>query len=199
MNRSILAAALAAGAFVLPLGADAIPFVATLSGDQEVPPVVTPASGTAQLTLNAAQDRLEIHLTIVGLDLDGSQTPGNMDDDVTSAHIHAAPAGLNGGVVFGFIGPNNDLNADLVIDPVAGTIFSGWDLNEGNATTLAAQLPNLFNQGLYFNVHTLANPSGEIRGQILRVPEPLSLMLVATGLVAGAAARRGRYRCSSRT
>lgn len=169
-------------------------FQATLSGDQEVPAVSTTASGIANLTLNDAQTRLEINIQISGLDLDGLQTPGTTSDDVTGAHIHAAPAGDNGGVVFGFIGPNNDLNGDLVIDAAAGTIFSGWDLNEGNGTTLAAQLSNLLSDGLYINFHTPANTGGEIRGQIQVVPIPAAVWLFGSGLLGlvGIARRKSR-------
>lgn len=50
---------------------------ATLTGAQEAPgPGDDTASGTATLTLNDAQDRLEITIQIVGLDLDAAQTPG---------------------------------------------------------------------------------------------------------------------------
>jgi hypothetical protein len=128
------------------------------------------------------------------LDLDGNQTPGDTSDDVVAAHIHRAPAGANGGVVFGFISPNNDLNGDLVIDAVAGTLFSAWDLNEGNNTTLAAELPNLFNEGLYFNIHTPSVRSGEIRGQIVRAPEPATASLLGLSLAGLAATRRGARR-----
>jgi hypothetical protein len=154
-------------------------FFAALDGSQEVGPNNSTATGTAAFVLNAAQDRLTIDLTIMGLDLDGNQTPDITSDNVTGLHIHRAPVGMNGGVVFGLIGINNDTNADLVIDPVAGTVFSAWDLAEGNATTLAAELPNLFAEGLYINVHTSAFPGGEIRGQI--IPEPATLGLLALG------------------
>jgi hypothetical protein len=159
-------------------------FTATLTGDQEVPnPVATNASGTAELVLNAAQDQLSITINIDGLDLDGNQTPDNGDDDVVGLHIHAAPAGSNGGVVFGFISPNNDTNGDLVIDPVLGEVFSVWDLNEGNNTTLGDQLDELFSEGLYINAHTPANPGGEIRGQIVPEPASVAMMLGVAGLV----------------
>jgi hypothetical protein len=152
------------------------------------------ASGFATQTLNDDQTRLEIDITLLGVDLDGMQTPDDPDDNVTASHIHAAPAGVNGGIVFGFIGPNSDTNGDLVIDPVAGTIVSAWDLTEGNGTTLGDQLTNLFAGGLYINVHTPAFPGGEIRGQILPVPEPGSLALLAIGLIAIAFVRRAPRR-----
>jgi hypothetical protein len=169
-------------------------FESTLDGAQEVPPNASTASGTATLTLNDAQDRLEILITLLGLDLDGAQTPGDPNDNVQGAHIHAAPAGVNGGVVFGFISPNSDLNGDLVVNAAAGTIFSAWDLvpPEGNGTTLAAQLPNLLSGGLYINVHTPVFPGGEIRGQITAVPEPTTLLLMGLGFAGLGFARRRR-------
>lgn len=158
-------------------------YVATLSGAQEVPGVVTGASGSATLTLNAAQDTLTYNITLVGVDLDGMQTPMDATDDVIAMHIHAAPAGINGGVVFGLINPGHDLD-DLVIDAAAGTVSGAWEAtdNNGNAT-LASQLAALNADGLYFNVHTVANQGGEIRGQIIR---PLIAVPAAskTGLIA---------------
>ena len=167
----------------LALPVDAAIFSATLSGDQEVPPVSSVATGSASLILNEPQNRLEISIQFTGLDLDGNQTP-QTDDDVTAAHIHRAPAGANGPVVFGFINPNNDQNDDLIVDPAAGTIFSGWDLNEGNNTTLAAELSNLFNENLYVNIHSVEFPAGEIRGQIALIPIPATLPLFVVALAA---------------
>lgn len=166
-------------------------FEATLEGAQEVPPQMTAAGGRASLILNDAQDRLEINIQISGLDLDGTQTPGINFDDVTRAHIHVGARGSNGGIVFGFIDPNSDLNGDLAIDAAAGTIFSAWDLNEGNGTnTLGSQLSNLLSNDLYINIHTVAIPSGEIRGQIEVVPIPAAAWLFASGLLGLAALTR---------
>jgi hypothetical protein len=164
------------------ISAGQLNFSVTMNGASEVGPNASTATGTATLVLNEAQDRLTMSLTIVGLDLDGNQTPDFLDDNVGGLHIHRAPVGINGGVVFGLIGINNDTNGDLVIDPVAGTVFSAWDLNEGNGTTLANELANLLSEGLYMNVHTTAYPGGEIRGQI--IPEPATLSLLALGAAA---------------
>jgi hypothetical protein len=174
-------------------------FTATITHDQEVvtPPVPDEgSSGTGTFVLNDAMTALSYDIRLVGLDIDGLQTPANPNDNATRFHIHAAPAGSNGGIVFGMKDPNHDLD-DLVINPVTGRITGVWDGTEGNGTTLAAQLNSLLNNGLYFNVHTPDHPGGEIRGQIL-IPEPsgVSLVLALLGFLitqrAPRSARDGR-------
>jgi len=156
-------------------------FTANLTESQEVTaPAPLGASGNATLVLNNAMTRLDISIQLFGLDLDGLQTLGTIADDVTALHIHAAAAGVNGGVVFGFISPNHDLNGDLMIDPVAGTLIGGWDVGEGNGTDIVGQLGNLFSRGLYLNVHTTASPGGQIRGQL--ISEPVVPGMLAAGL-----------------
>ncbi len=175
----------------------AIVFNANLNGSQANAGAGTgsAATGTAMLVLNDAQTRLDISITINGIDFvdqGGTDTAAN---NATVFHIHAAPAGVNGGVVFGFIGPNNDADGDLVITPFLGgaTIVSGWNAAEGNGTTLSAQLTNLLTDRLYINLHTTGFASGEIRGQISQVPEPSSLCCL-TGLAIPILFRRKRHR-----
>lgn len=170
-------------------------FRAMITHDQEVtnPPVPDEgSSGIGMFELNDAMDALSYHVQLFGLDLDGSQT-ASTDDNVTRTHIHAAPAGSNGGIVFGQIDANaslrNDLD-DLVVDPVSGTITGVWDSSEGNGTTLADQLNNLFSGGLYFNVHTSDHAGGEIRGQILEIPEPGCFTLGLFAVLATTPTRR---------
>jgi hypothetical protein len=64
----------------------------------------------------------------------------------TGAHFHAAPAGSNGGVQIS-IGTANP--------------------NAGSAVLSAAQTADVLSGNWYVNVHTSANPGGEIRGQLV--------------------------------
>src|SRR5262245_4355706 len=152
-------------------------FVARLEGAQEVPANASAAKGYAAFFLDGAMTSLSFTVTVTGLDFTGSRTP-DPGDDLLAAHIHAAaPRGMNAGVRFGFFGtPFNDTNPDdVVVTPfgsgVGGTIVSKWDLNEGNNTTLAAQLPNILAGRSYINFHTRRLPGGEIRGQIEENPQ----------------------------
>lgn len=206
IGKAAVAAALLAGAGLAQ--ADVI-FQAILTHDQEVivPPIPNEgSSGIATFVLNDARTRLTYDVLLTGLDLGRVTTsgpnlgnpnlpaPGNTadpNDDALRLHIHRAAAGLNGGIVFGMIDANanlrNDAN-DLVIDALGLHITGAWDLLEGNTTpgalaTLGGELTNLLNGLLYINVHTSDHGGGEIRGQILRLPEPGSMALLALGLV----------------
>ena len=151
--------------------------------------------GTATFVLNDAQTELSFTATIFNIDVTGAQTPLDSNDNLAAAHIHApAPPGTNAGVRWGFFGaPDNDNNPDnLVVTPfavgVGGTFSSVWNAPEGNGgTTLADQLPGILAGLSYLNFHTVQNPGGEIRGQIL-APEPATLLLFAVG--AGVLTRR---------
>ena len=174
-------------------------FTANLTHDQETvqgqlvtsgpTPVPRPlSSGTASFTLNATMSQLTMTVTVNNIDITGSQTPNDTNDNLVAAHIHAganAVPGMNAGVVWGFFGtPDNDINPDnLVITPfangVGGTFMSIWDAPEGNNTTLADQLNNIMSGHSYINFHTMQFGGGEIRGAL--VPEPSTVAFLTIG------------------
>lgn len=180
--KRILIAAAAAASLAVPAGA-ATTFTAFLD-EAQAGGTGSTATGSATLTLNDAEDALSIFLTVDGIDL----------ADFSAGHLHNAPAGSNGGVVFGFKGPDNDENGDLVIAATATgfTVSTIWDGAEGNGTTLAEQLADLSAGNLYFNIHTPGFRSGEIRGQVNAVPLPAAGLLLAGALGALGFASRKR-------
>ena len=186
---------------------------ATLTNASENPPTVPttaggqprPASfGTASFFINSAATFMTFTATIFNIDVNGLQTPNDVNDNLLNAHIHAGPTvtpTVNGPVVWGFFGaPFNDNNPNdftmtAFTTGVGGTFSGKWDLAEGNSTTLAAQLTNILAGRSYINFHTTQFTGGEIRGNIVAaVPEPETYALILGGLaiVAGVARRRAR-------
>jgi hypothetical protein len=134
-------------------------FVAVLSGDEEVPPVGTHAAGLAKYQLNKSGDQLSFKLIVANI------------DDVTQAHIHCGPAGVNGPVIaflYGF-GPtvtSNGIlsegsisNANVIVRPDSSAC-------PGGVSDFDDVLAKMESGDAYTNVHTTAFPGGEIRGQI---------------------------------
>ena len=124
---------------------------AELSGAQEVPPVETEATGLGRFVLNQAEDVLTYTVDVSGL------------ADITAAHIHAGVAGENGGPV-----------RDLEFAPTtAGSARASgeWRMDDAEQPLTAELVEALKAGGLYVNVHSSANPPGEIRGQILELTD----------------------------
>jgi CHRD domain len=156
-----------------------------------------PASfGTATITIAANQSSVILDASITNIDVNGLQTPNDTNDNLTNAHIHASATvtpTTNTGVVWGFHGtPFNDTTPnDASMTPfatgVGGTFHGKWDAPEGQGTTLAAQINNLFGFRAYVNFHTNQFGGGEIRGMI---PEPTSASLLLGGAFVALAKRR---------
>jgi hypothetical protein len=132
-------------------------FQAFLSGLGENPPNGTPATGFGTVVLNAAQNQITVDESWAGL-----LAPA------TASHIHGpAGVGTNAPILFPFSG---------VPATTAGAI------PQQTFAINATQVGYLFAGYLYMNVHTSVFPGGEIRGQLLMVPEPNTLALVGLGL-----------------
>ncbi|MDR3422989.1 MAG: CHRD domain-containing protein [Xanthobacteraceae bacterium] len=111
-----------------------------LSGAQQVPPVETSGSGTADLTYDAATRVLTWSVTYSGL-----SAPATM------AHFHGpAAAGANGPVTIGISNKGSAVESPI----------------KGEATLTPEQAAQFTAGEWYVNVHTSAHPGGEIRGQV---------------------------------
>ena len=113
--------------------------IAVLGVTAEVPPPTgtTKASGIFSFDLVEKTGVMKYTLSVA--DLTGPATMG---------HIHKAAVGMSGNVVVGLMVPTTNVE-------VAGTV-----------TLLPAAIADLKAGLLYVNIHTAANPMGEIRGQL---------------------------------
>ena len=113
---------------------------ADLSGAQEVPPAATSARGSGAMTYNAATKQLNWNISYTGL-----------SGPATAAHFHGpAATGANAGVAV----------------PIGGAGMSSPA--SGSATLTDVQAADLLAGRWYVNIHTAANPGGEIRGQVMK-------------------------------
>jgi hypothetical protein len=204
ISRLLLAAAVLLGGVHTSLASTIL--IANLTIGQE-PSLIGPTTstgaprpipfGTGIFEINDAMTAMTMDVTVFNLDVTGTQTPNDVNDNLLNAHIHAgAGSTATFPVVWGFFGaPQNDNNPDnRVFTPFAtgvGGRFQGiWNNPEGNNTTLTAQLTNILAGRSYINFHTTQNPGGEIRGTLTPVPEPATVLLLGSGLSLAARARR---------
>lgn len=129
-------------------------FKATLTGDQEVPPVDTVATGRAKFRVSDDLSQVEFTLTVN----DGTR--------VQQSHIHCAPPGVNGNVVVWLAGMRPE-GWDIDGEWISNVTFTDANIIDPTCgTTIADLVANMQAGNTYANVHTIAHPGGEIRGLI---------------------------------
>jgi hypothetical protein len=121
--------------------AASINFSVPLTGAQQVPPVTTSGSGTANMAYDPATRLLTWSVAFSGL-----------SSAATMAHIHGPAAqGKNAGV-------------EIWLSKKGAALSSPFS---GEATLTEAQATQLKAGEMYINVHTKDHPTGEIRGQVI--------------------------------
>jgi hypothetical protein len=157
-NLMVTSLALAVG--VLACGDDNQPvdpatsFTATLSGGNEVPPVTTAATGTAEFTINDGQ--IEYAVDVTGI------------ENALQAHIHTGREGQNGPVRLNLCGTPDGAPPCTSGTGVLATGTNGTTVGDP-PITFDELVEAMRSDSAYANVHTQQNQGGEIRGQI--VPE----------------------------
>jgi hypothetical protein len=112
---------------------------ADLKGNHEVPAKDVPGVGTVTAILDTDTNELKYHVVYSGL-----------TGPVVAAHFHGPAA--------------EGVNAKPQV-PVKSPYDAPID---GTATITAEQAKDLLDGKWYFNLHTAANPGGEIRGQVIK-------------------------------
>lgn len=125
-----------------------IGFTSRPDGSQQNPPVITNGKGTGSIVLNGARNEVAYHLTYH--DLSGPLSGAG-------GHFHVAPAGVNGPVV-------RSIAAGGL--PASATVSGLWKSTDATQPLTRALVDSLIAGKLYSNFHTVANPGGEIRGQL---------------------------------
>lgn len=136
-SRFVLASLVAlAGCGAIP-NSNIVKLSGTLSSSSEVPLNASTASGTVEATLNKDTNALTWKVVYSGL-----------SGPAGAGHFHGpAESGKNAGVVLGFKGS--------VESPITG-----------EAVLTPAQVADVLAGKWYVNLHTKANPGGEIRAQV---------------------------------
>ena len=140
MRKTALVLGLLAAVAAWPMAQAAVTtYKGTLGGGAEVPPVTTPARGTAAINVDTATKQATWRVEYTGL-----------SGPATAAHIHCgAAAGANSGVAVALgAGPT-------AASPIAGS---------GAMTD--AQIADLSAGKCYVNIHTDKNKGGELRAQL---------------------------------
>ena len=167
--RAVIVPALVSGFLAsLPAHAATELFAAQLSGDQEVPPIFTAATGVFNMEIQTGGTSPVVTFTLSFADLSAP---------LAASHLHFAPTGVAGGVTIFLCGGGGQpacpaatsgtitgtLTSANVVGPAAQGIAAG---------NLDAVLEIIREGNTYANMHDATFPGGEARGQVVHGTRP---------------------------
>jgi hypothetical protein len=130
-----------------------------LSGANEVPAVSTTVTGSATIDL---LDNGTIEYNVTLANPDGVALLG-----AAGAHIHCAGSGMNGPVVAFLAQPvDGGLLTSLV--GFSGVLNDSSIIADTCGSTIAMLYASIVSGSAYINVHSTENPSGEVRGNMVK-------------------------------
>ena len=156
MKRLLSVLAIALTAVLLTAANSGRSFSANLTGDAEVPSVVTDTTGRVTFKANAVETEIRFKMQI-----------RHADDilAVAGAHIHCGAEDENGPAVAFLAGAVPPAGFDGKVTVVA-TLTDASILPTECGSNIAELLDAIRAGNTYVNVHSAANPGGEVRGQI---------------------------------
>jgi hypothetical protein len=139
-------------------------FTAQLSAANEVPPITNAESnarGDVRITANLTRDASNNITGATGTFV-VNLTSFPAGSTWTLAHIHTGAAGVSGGVLV-----NTGLSPASAVALTNGAVANH---TFANITFTATQINDIISNpaGFYFNAHTTLNPTGAVRGQLVR-------------------------------
>jgi hypothetical protein len=132
---------------------------AQLSGDNEVPPVTTSASGSVHLETVIAESVINFQIQAEDI------------SDVTEATLNVGAPGTNGPIIF-------SLFKATAQQPFPGSVTRSLTTldfipaADAGINTFADAVAAVRAGNVYANISTAANPNGEIRGQVFALILP---------------------------
>ena len=137
---------------------------AQLSAANEVPPVTNAeanARGDVRITFNLTRDGSN-NITAATATFVVNLNSFPAGSSWTLAHIHTGAAGVAGGAIV-----NTGLTPATAITLTNGAVSNH---TFANITVAPADMNNILANpaGFYFNAHTVLNPGGAVRGQLVR-------------------------------
>jgi len=161
---------------------------AVISGPNNPPPNAFPGIGFTSFDIDDTAHTMRIQVTFSGLQSNSTNSHAHAPTAVAGTGtagvaVGLFPAGNPYGFPIGVTSGTFDFTLNTALD---ATWSNGYRTASGGTALLAeaAFIQAIKDGKAYYNIHTVNNPGGEIGGFLSPVPEPSSVILMGSGLLA---------------